>query len=748
MGAQSFISVICRRLNTSALMLLLALFSITLQAQPSLNLNHARSLPSLLSINGEKLLSRPEVEKMIARKKMLRKKTLDSLQKRYNLISESKSVPYKEKVTLLRNIMDLRGGVKYGELLFELAKQQKDYRIQLEAIGELVQYGQKERNNYRKMLQKIPSSNAQKEIIALIDYKNTIQKFSKASKKEETEALQKMIVDYENLPESRIYERATKLFGLCMVMSKLSSNSLYQEYLQQLGDIISMLPKDGRRFLPYVYQSAAANFYYNKELQKAGYDVDMEMLKIEDERDSTYKSENRIYKSAEMQRYVTLRRIISYNTLLSKAQIQETYDKLVDITNRNPELYSEFHSCKSISSIRYLMAMERYKDVIPLLDSVTSDKKKQGASRLQRECMRDMITAKIALDKNADIQKYAEKYIDYLDEEKKRTLDEINNEMDILYDIDNLQEKTNSNFIKSCIIALAVVLALFGYAFYMLVSSRRLTDNLIDSKQKLVKEKKDLNAIMSTLVKAREKAENAGKMKTAFIQNMQHEIRTPLNAIVGFSKILGDVSNKIEKEDASKFAGIIRQNSAFLNTIVTDILDVTDMESGGIKFNIEPEDLNSICNFVVSIIEGRAADGVKMYFKHHDGELILNTDKKRLVQALLNFLTNSCKFTQTGSIVLDYEIKNEPVNGIGGDNGCVILSVTDTGPGIPAGKADVIFDRFEKLNKFSQGPGLGLYVCRLIAKGLHGEVKLDSSYSGGSRFLFIHPLNLKSDEIQ
>jgi hypothetical protein len=321
----------------------------------------------------------------------------------------------------------------------------------LEAIGELVQYGQKERNNYQEnVLQKIPSSNAQKEIIALIDYKNTIQKFSKASKKEETEALQKMIVDYENLPESRIYERATKLFGLCMVMSKLSSNSLYQEYLQQLGDIISMLPKDGRRFLPYVYQSAAANFYYNKELQKAGYDVDMEMLKIEDERDSTYKSENRIYKSAEMQRYVTLRRIISYNTLLSKAQIQETYDKLVDITNRNPELYSEFHSCKSISSIRYLMAMERYKDVIPLLDSVTSDKKKQGASRLQRECMRDMITAKIALDKNADIQKYAEKYIDYLDEEKKKTLDEINNEMDILYDIDNLQEKTgNSNFIKS-----------------------------------------------------------------------------------------------------------------------------------------------------------------------------------------------------------------------------------------------------------------------------------------------------------
>jgi hypothetical protein len=125
MGVQSYIPVICRRLTTSALMLLLALFSITLQAQPSLNLKHARSLPSLLSINGEKLLSRPEVEKMIARKKMLRKKTLDSLQKRYNLISESKSVPYKEKVTLLRNIMDLRGGAKYGELLFTLAKNRK-----------------------------------------------------------------------------------------------------------------------------------------------------------------------------------------------------------------------------------------------------------------------------------------------------------------------------------------------------------------------------------------------------------------------------------------------------------------------------------------------------------------------------------------------------------------------------------------------------------------------------------------------
>lgn len=730
----------CCLLSASLSLLPLVSFaSVTIQSVPK-----ADELQALISVNGEKLFDRNDIEKMVARNKLARKKQEDSLQRRYSLISKNNTASYKEKITILRNIIDLGDSPimnKYGEELFKLAKKQNDYKTEIEAIGELIQYSPGNIDNYRKLLSKIPVSNAQKEVNALIAYKKVVKEFSQSTEKEETAALQKMIGEYADIPESRIYDRAAKLFGLCTVMSKLSTNSLYQEYLQELGDIIKELPKDGRRFLPYAYHALSANLYSKKDLQKEGYKIDMEMLRIEKERDSIYKSEGRIYKSAELQRYVTYRRMIRYSSILSSEQIQDLYDKLTEITNRNPALYMEFHSSSSICSIRYLMAMKRYKEAIPLLNNVLLNKKKQNALKLQRECLKDIIFAKLELDKNADIQEYADRYIDLLDEERKSTLDEKNNEMQILYNIDLLEQNSNKKFIRSGITYLSIVIALFALTFYMLIHSRSLTNGLKESKEKLLKEKRELNTRMKTLDQAMIKAENAAKLKTAFIQNMEHEIRTPLNAIVGFSKIMADPGNKIEEGEEAKFKEIINQNTAFLNTIVTDILDITNLESGEMNYQIAPEDINDICNFVVSIVKGRAAAGVKMYFKNHDSTFMLNTDKKRLTQALLNFLTNSCKFTQEGSIVLDYEITNHPVDGID-SNGCVVFSVTDTGIGVPDDKADLIFNRFEKLNRFSQGPGLGLYICRLIANGLHGEVKLDRTYSGGSKFLLIHPINL------
>ncbi|MCI1720648.1 MAG: HAMP domain-containing histidine kinase [Bacteroidales bacterium] len=699
-------------------------------------------LPDLQSINGESLKSRDEIVKLIAARKRNRKNTLDSLQREYDVLSNSKTSSYKEKVAVLHNIIDIEivkmsTRVKYEKELLKIAQKNKDYSLEIETIEELINSDYNALDKYRKLLTKLPSGNEQKEVIALIDYKNIIKKFSNATEKEGTAALQKMINGYNDIPKSKIYDRAANLFGICMVMSRLSTNSLYQEYLQKLGDIMDELPADGRNFLPFAYHAAAANFYVKKDLMKSGYKIDMEMLRIENDADSIYKSKGRVYKSMELQRYVTYRRMLSYSSILSKAQVQDVYNKLVETTNRHPELYSEFHSNQSICSIRYLMAMERYKEAIPFLERVITNKKRENARKIQKECLKDMITAKVAIDKNADIQEYAEKYLDLLEEEKKSTLDEKNNEMQILYNMDNMEKESNKKILNSGIIFLAIVLILFAFAFYLLVRSQNLAGKLAESKNKLIKEKKDLHETRKRLDKAKAEAENASRLKTSFIQNMQHEIRTPLNSIVGFSKILADPSNKPSKEEAAKFNEIMRQNSALLSTTVSDILDISDLERG--EYHIAPESLNEICTFVVNIFKGRAAQGVEMIFKAHDRDLIIDTDRERLIQVLLNFLSNSCKFTQSGKIVLDYQINNRTAE-VQGKNGSVILSVTDTGIGIPEGKEEVIFNRFEKLNRFSQGQGLGLFICRLIAKGLHGKVMADATCSGGARFIFIHPL--------
>jgi signal transduction histidine kinase len=144
-----------------------------------------------------------------------------------------------------------------------------------------------------------------------------------------------------------------------------------------------------------------------------------------------------------------------------------------------------------------------------------------------------------------------------------------------------------------------------------------------------------------------------------------------------------------------------------------------------------PNSLNDICSFVVSSVKNRAAEGVQMIFNPHPEDFILVTDRNRLAQVLINYLTNACKFTVKGSITVEYSLEQQ---------GFVTFSVTDTGRDIPADKADAIFRRFTKLDRFKQGSGLGLHICALIAKGLHAEAKLDTSYRGGARFLFIHPI--------
>jgi len=141
--------------------------------------------------------------------------------------------------------------------------------------------------------------------------------------------------------------------------------------------------------------------------------------------------------------------------------------------------------------------------------------------------------------------------------------------------------------------------------------------------------------------------------------------------------------------------------------------------------------MNEICTSAVNSCKARANDGVAMIFEPHENDLEMNTDKRRVTQVLINFLTNACKNTEEGSITVDYAVNRAAKK--------VTLSVTDTGAGIPPEKAESIFGRFEKLDNFKEGAGIGLNICELIANGLNGEAKLDTAYTGGARFLFTFP---------
>lgn len=230
------------------------------------------------------------------------------------------------------------------------------------------------------------------------------------------------------------------------------------------------------------------------------------------------------------------------------------------------------------------------------------------------------------------------------------------------------------------------------------------------------------------LIGAKEKAEEADRLKSAFLANMSHEIRTPLNAIVGFSSLLEEAEDAEEKH---LYATIIEENNKLLLQLISDILDLSKIEAG--TFDIIPEqvDAQQLCNELLQSMQVRATEQVEILLAPELPELTFTSDKNRLYQVLLNFVTNALKFTSEGSIVIDYRINVNEVR----------FSVQDTGMGIEPEKQEAIFTRFVKLNNFIAGTGLGLPICQSIVTQLGGKIGVESEPGKGSCFWFTYPIN-------
>ena len=230
------------------------------------------------------------------------------------------------------------------------------------------------------------------------------------------------------------------------------------------------------------------------------------------------------------------------------------------------------------------------------------------------------------------------------------------------------------------------------------------------------------------LIKAKEKAEEADRLKSAFLANMSHEIRTPLNAIVGFSSMLEEAEDQEEKH---QYITIIEDNNKLLLQLISDILDLSKIEAE--TFDIIPERVNAkqLCNDLFQAMQMKTSPQVELRLKDNLPELTFTSDKNRLYQVLLNFVTNALKFTSEGNITIDYQIDGNEVK----------FSVQDTGMGIEPEKQEAIFTRFVKLNSFIPGTGLGLPICQSIVTQLGGKIGVESEPGRGACFWFTHPIN-------
>ncbi len=214
--------------------------------------------------------------------------------------------------------------------------------------------------------------------------------------------------------------------------------------------------------------------------------------------------------------------------------------------------------------------------------------------------------------------------------------------------------------------------------------------------------------MIGELEKARSRAEQSDRLKSAFLANMSHEIRTPLNAIVGFSDLLMVTEDKEEKEE---FIQIINANNELLLKLINDILDLSKIEAGSVELKYEDFDLAVYFNELAAAMHRRVVNPqVRLVAMNPYESCIVRLDKNRLAQILTNFVTNAIKYTCEGMIEMGYEKIN----------GSIHLYVRDTGIGIPEDKKDKVFQRFEKLDEFAQGTGLGLSICKAIVEAFKG----------------------------
>lgn len=243
------------------------------------------------------------------------------------------------------------------------------------------------------------------------------------------------------------------------------------------------------------------------------------------------------------------------------------------------------------------------------------------------------------------------------------------------------------------------------------------------------KELKRMKKMMRELATSKNKAEEANRLKSAFLANISHEIRTPLNAIVGFSDIIA--SGNCPQGEMDDYMVIIKHNNDLLLQLINDLLDLSKIEGGNQELHFNEFDLKSFMISIEEMYHPKLKESQSLVFNRESPKYTFLSDQNKLIQILTNLISNAIKFTSEGFIIFGYKLDdNEEV---------IHFYVADTGCGIPKDKLNKVFDRFYKVDEFTQGTGLGLSICRSLVEILGGKIEVESEIGVGSTFWFELP---------
>lgn len=537
------------------------------------------------------------------------------------------------------------------------------------------------------------------------------------------------------------YERALMLYTLCSRLSRTTSGELLEQYTERLEHQIERLPLPSGSVRNLIYTRAAPIFTNNQNYRKA-VEIDKKMINIIDSLSDSYHSHGRPYRNLNTSRFVCYRRLLGNYKGLTPAEVEAIYAKIQDLAKVDPRIANDINMVER-SNIFYYLATERYAQAVETI-------KRQIDNPANKEYRFYYLNALVgAAEKIGDKQTQLDAAVELnqmLRNEMHRKAAERYRELEIIYDVNALKEanaaaataheesKIRAERIFAIGLAVAVVTLLI--LLVLLIRNNRKVKRMAlkqaHTSERLRKERNELRQTQEELIAARDEAKSADKLKTDFINNMSHEVKAPLAAIVEYSKLIVDCVPEDKTNYLQRFANIIDLNSKLIITLLNDVLDIASLEHGTMSVNYKPSNVYDMCAFALDNLfenEGRTSKGVEVVFNTEKRpDVVVETDPQRVGQVLLNLLSNADKFTDRGRISLDFDYDSEHER--------LTFIVTDTGIGVPASQSEAIFSRFRKLDNTSPGCGLGLYISRLLAKLLGGDIALDTSYHGGARFIF------------
>lgn len=645
-----------------------------------------------------------------------------------------------DSIRLLTDIIDLRPKTmrdSIGKMILHTALVSGDDRAGLDIIRNLANLHIRSDSllavDLKNALRFSPGYDRD-ETVTFVRMMQNLNKVRYASPDEKNRRVRQLLREISLGESGDIYDNIVTLHAICLYIGETSQGELLSKYLDRLGALVSELRPEAYSIRNSYLVHAALAYKENEEHQKS-IDCDKALLKSIDNLENGIDGYGRRYRTYDGNRYIIYTRLLSNYPRLESAEVEKIYRNAMLMVSRD-SLAANSNRISMRPQIYYAMFKHDYAHALELLKTYVDYPYNAHAKRLLLKMMiksaEEVGDIDALLTASRNYNEILEKTLDERTQEKYK-------ELQIVYDVnqmkaDHAREAVRMQRVVMVIaIVAAVILLLFLIVTFVLwMHSRKLARDLIHANDALTAESANLRQAQADLVKARDDARLANRIKSDFIKNMSGEVAVPLHTINEYTNLIIDCSEAGFKPYLKHFADLVLLNSELLTSIVNDVLNLAEIDSDSVAISMKKESLLKLCETAVDSVKHRARPGVRMEVAEGLTDVMVYTDPRRLLQIMVQLLSNAAKFTKDGRVLVSFDTDKEGIN--------AVVSVTDTGIGVAPENAERIFERFVKLDRSSQGVGIGLPIARHLAELLAGTVYLDTAYTDGARFIVTVPL--------